>query len=143
MSDKRLRVFLDTSVLLAALRGVPGASALFRPEPEEAASYVVSPVVTQELLLSSENPEIKAHVDELIRHVEVLGAEAPVIPDLLTDIRKVRNQSVHTNDLLILGDARNCDRLLTYDKSLIILGPAVGVAASTPEAFLAELGVEP
>jgi len=142
MSDKRLRVFLDTSVLFAALRGDPGANALFKPEPEEAASYVVSPVVTQELLLSSENPAIKAKIGELIRQVEVLGAEAPVIPELLEDIRKVRNQSAHANDLLILGDARNCDRLLTYDKALLILGPAVGVAASTPEAFLAELGVE-
>jgi predicted nucleic acid-binding protein len=143
MPDKRLKVFIDTNVLVEALRGNPAARALFTSKPEETASYVVNPVVVQELLLASASQENKRSVNDLIQRVHVLGTETLLSPAVLENIRTIRNRLVHTNDLLILGDARGCDLLLTYDNDLLELGNATGVATRTPEEFLAELGVEP
>jgi hypothetical protein len=46
---------------------------------------------------------------ELIQHLHVLDTEALLSPEVLANIRKMRNWLVHTNDLLILGAARDCD----------------------------------
>jgi predicted nucleic acid-binding protein len=143
MPDKRLKVFLDTNVLIEALRGNRAASALFTSKPEEAVSYVVDPVVVQELLLASASEENKTNLNDLIQHLQVLGAEVPLSPQLLESIQAMRNRLVHTNELLILGAARDCDVFLTYDNDLRELGNVAGVATKTPEEFLAELGVEP
>ncbi len=143
MPDKRLKVFLDTNVLIEALRGNRAASALFTSKPEEAVSYVVDPVVIQELLLASASEENKTNLNDLIQHLQVLGAEVPLSPQLLESIQAMRNRLVHTNELLILGAARDCDVFLTYDNDLRELGNVAGVATKTPEEFLAELGVEP
>jgi predicted nucleic acid-binding protein len=143
MPDKRLKVFLDTNVLVEALRGNRVARALFTSKPEETVFYVVNPVVVQELLLASASVENKTSLNDLIQHLQVLGTEAPLSPEMLESIRTVRNRLVHTNELLILGAARDCDLFLTYDNDLLQLGNAAGVATRTPEEFLAELGVEP
>jgi predicted nucleic acid-binding protein len=142
MPDRRLKIFLDTSVLVEVLRGSRGASALFTPGPEQAASYVVNPVVVQELLLVSASAGTKMDLNELIQHLHVLDTETLLSPEVLASIRKMRNRLAHTNDLLILGAARDCDLLLTYDQDLLSLGEAAGVATKTPEDFLAELGAE-
>jgi predicted nucleic acid-binding protein len=142
MTDKQLKVFLDSSVLIEALKGRPGAIALFRRKPERDISYVVSPVVIQELLLVHTATNYKSDPDELLQHVHVLNIETPVSPEVLTNIRQVRNRLAHTNDLLILDSARDCDLFLTYDADLLSLGNASGVAAKIPEDFLEELGVQ-
>ena len=143
MPNERLKVFLDTNVILEALRGTRGARALFKSESEEVASYVVSPVVVQELIFAAGDAESKTVLDELIQHVKVFSSEVPVSPEFVADILRARNQLVHANDVLILGEARGCDFFLTYDQQLLSLGDAIGVVARTPEAFLAEFGVEP
>jgi predicted nucleic acid-binding protein len=142
MPDERLKVFVDTNVLVEALRGRRSVAALFTPKSEAAAAYVVNSVVVQELLLLSAATETKVRLDELLQHLDVLAIEAPLNPEVLANIRAMRNRVAHTNDLLILGAARDCDLLLTYDQDLLSLGDATGVATSTPEDFLAELGAE-
>jgi predicted nucleic acid-binding protein len=142
MPSRRLKVFLDTSVLVEALRGGRNANALFTSAPEQAATYVVNPVVVQELLLVSAAAETKMDLNELIQHLHVLDTEALLSPEMLVNIREMRNRLAHTNDLLILGAAHDCDFLLTYDQDLLALGDAAGVATRTPEDFLAELGAE-
>lgn len=138
MADKKLKVFLDTNVLLAALRGNSDANALFEPGSERAASYVVDPVVLQELLLAAQGTT--TDLDKIIQHVHVLDTEAPLSSERVAEIRALRNRLVHANELLILGAARDCDILLTYDKELLRLGDAAGVVTKTPKSFLVELG---
>jgi predicted nucleic acid-binding protein len=142
MPRERLKVFLDANVLIEALRGSPGASALFTRQSEEAASYVVTPVVVQELLLASPAIEAQESLDNIIQHLNVVSGETPSSPEVVATIRSIRNRLVHTNDLLILGAARDCDLLLTYDQDLLRLGDAIGVESKTPEEFLAALGAE-
>jgi len=138
MANKRLKVFLDTNVLLAALQGNKTVNALFKPGPESAVSYVIDPVVLQEFLLAAQGTS--GDLSDVIKHVHILDAEAPLSPETLAEIRAIRNRLVHANELLILGAARNCDILLTYDQDLLSLGDEVGVTAKTPEGFLSELG---
>lgn len=140
MPDKRLKVFLDTNVLLAALRGDESVNALFGPEPESAASYIIDSVVLQEVLLAAQGAG--DDLGEIIKHVHVLDTEAPLSPEVAAEIRVVRNRFVHANELIILGAARSCDILVTYDQDLLSIGDEVGVTTKTPEGFLAELGDE-
>jgi predicted nucleic acid-binding protein len=141
MERKRLRAFLDSNVLLAAIRGEQGARRLFSPEAEQYATYVVNPVVLQELLLASAAAEGKVDLDELTKHFEVISADVLSDPGVLAYVRQLRNRVAHTNDLLILGSARTCDILLTYDQGLLTLGDFAEVATATPEQFLEGLQV--
>jgi predicted nucleic acid-binding protein len=141
MAARRLRAFLDTNVLLGALHGREGPRRLFSPQVERYATYVVNPVVLQELLLASAATEPGANLDELTEHFELISADVLTKPEVLAYVRQLRNRVMHTNDLLIMGSARNCDILLTYDEELLALGDAAEVATATPEQFLDGLGV--
>jgi predicted nucleic acid-binding protein len=138
MTGKRLKVFLDTNVLLAALQGRRSANALFKSESRRAASYVIDSVVLQELLLAAQ--ETSGDLDKILKHVRVLDSEPLLSSEALAEDQVMRNRLVHTNDLLILGAARDCDILLTYDEDLLRLGDLVGVTTKTPEGFMAEIG---
>ena len=73
MTGERLKVFLDTNVLFAALQRRRSASTLFEPESQRAASYVIDSVVLQELLLAAQ--ATSGGLDGIIKHVHVLDAE--------------------------------------------------------------------
>lgn len=141
MERKRIRAFLDTNVLLMALRGERSARLLFSREAEQFATYVINPVVLQELLLASPSAEDPVDLDEFTKHFEVIGADVLANPEVLAYVRQLRNRVAHTNDLLILGSARGCDILLTYDQELLALGDFAEVATATPEDYLKGLGV--
>src|ERR1700722_5060098 len=112
MEEKRLKVFLDTNVLIAALQGNRSANELFEPGSGAAASYVIDSVVLQELLLAAQRTG--GDLEKIIEHVHVLDTEAPLSAENIAEIHAARNRFVHTNELLILGAARDCDILLTY-----------------------------
>jgi predicted nucleic acid-binding protein len=140
MADRPLRVFLDTNVVIAALQGRRGAGVLFDSELERAALYVVNSIVIQELLLMSASGGIKLDLGELAKHLSISDIEQPLDPAEFARIWRIRNRVAHANELLILGAARDCDLLLTYDKDLLRIGKESGVVAQTPEDFLATLG---
>lgn len=141
MTSKRLRVFLDTNVLLSAIRGDEWSRRLFTREVASYATYVINPVVLQELLLASAASENGADLEQITKDFELVSADVLANPDVLAYVRQLRNRAVHTNDLLILGSARGCDVLVTQDKELLTLGDAAEVATATPEQFLTGLGL--
>lgn len=141
MPPKRLRAFIDTNVLLGALRGDWWSQQLFTPAAEEYATYVINSVVLQELLLASSASEPGVDLDAITRNFEVITADVLADPEVFAYVRRLRNRVMHTNDLLILGSARSCDILLTHDRELLALGDAAQVATATPEKFLRDLGV--
>ena len=141
MNSDRPRAFLDTNVLLAALRGDAGSRRLFSPEAERAASYVVNSVILQELLLASGSAEGGGDLGELAAYFEVIDPDLFADTESLTFACQPRNRAVHVNDLITLGSARDCDVLITRDQGLLGLGEAAEVATATPEDFLAGLRV--
>ncbi len=141
MPSERLRAFLDTNILLSALRGDEWPKRLFTPDAEQYARYVVNPVVLQELLLATAATAPGVDIDGVTRHLEIIDAKLDEDSEVLAHARGLRNQAVHVNDLLILGSARDCDVLLTNDQDLMNLGQDARVRMATPEQFLRGLGV--
>ena len=142
MAANRIRAFLDTNVLLAALRGEEGAKRLLSFGGNGRATFVVSPVVLQELLLSAAAAGPGADLDEVTRHLEVLPSDMPSDPDSLARLRHPNGGRFHVNDLLIAGSARDgeCDVLVTDDHDLTELAPRVDLATATPAELLDRLG---
>jgi predicted nucleic acid-binding protein len=138
MVAPKIRVFLDTNVLLEYLRGKPELQKLFTPAVEERVSFAVNPVVLQELMLATGAVDQTIDLADIASHFEILGAEAFPF-ESLARFRQARNQPAHVNDLMILASSRHCDVLLTYDRKLRELGQRADIEAETPEEFLEDL----
>lgn len=137
---KKLRVFLDSSVLIAYFRKEEGFKRLFSQEVTNKVTYVINPVVFQELLLLGSRTEEELNFEEISKHVEILEIDVERSTKYLREARQLRNKAVHTNDLLIMGTAATCDYLLTYDKALIALGSYESVKVISPRRFFELLG---
>ncbi len=135
---KKIRVFLDTSVLLSYLQhGTP--EALLAPITLENVTYVVNPVVLQELLLTSER--IKSTVDWqlFVKDFEVDAIDGSIFDNAeVKRLLTVRNRAVHSGDFLVMASAAisNCDYLLTYDKKILQAVEDTKYQALTPEDFI-------
>ncbi|MEX1014164.1 MAG: type II toxin-antitoxin system VapC family toxin [Candidatus Paceibacterota bacterium] len=136
MSTK-LKVFLDSNVVLKYLRGKDDVEFLFSSETLSKVTYSVNPIVIQEILLAQ--PEYpKRNLDEFKNHLEIKELNKEVSDKILSRVRQIRNKIVHTNDLLILGSAADCDYILTSDRDLLDLSTVhkvEGVNAITPQEF--------
>ena len=140
----KLKVFLDTSVLVRLLSGEKQLLALFSQETLGRVSYVVNPIVFQELLLFGERTAQKINWDDLQHKIDVVPINlAEIDPKILRELQRFRNLAVHSNDVLIIGSAREagCDYFLTYDKALMNVLDDKPVPM-TPEEFLQSLGEE-
>jgi predicted nucleic acid-binding protein len=143
MRPIRSKVFLDTKVLIAYLRGDRNLFGLFAPAVMQEIRYVISPIVLQELFLAADAALYGEDLDRLASRLEVIPVEVVKSKELLTRPRSLRNQVAHANDFLILGSAQNCDYLLTYDLDLRRLGKHAFVHVLPPEDFLQELEEQP
>jgi len=136
MSQPKIRVFLDTNVLLEYFQGKAELRHLFSEEVRERAAFAINSIVVQELLLSYRGEELIA----VEPYLEILPLDVdPSSPELQAMLRDVQNRSLHVNDILILATARSYDVLLTNDRDLLKAGNAV-LRSETPEEFLVELG---
>jgi len=141
-SMNKLRVFLDTSVLVRLLSGEKQLLELFSRETLSRVGYVSNPIVFQELLLSGERAAHKIDWDDLQREIDVVPVNlAELDSEILRGLHRFRNLAVHSNDVLIVGTARGagCDYFLTYDKALMQAFDDKPVPM-TPEEFLQSLG---
>jgi predicted nucleic acid-binding protein len=138
----KIKVFLDTNVLIKLLSGQKELLQLFSEEVVSKVSYVTSPIAFQELLLLAERATEKMNWGVLQQHVELLPIDFEKVDSVLRDeLRRFRNLAVHSNDVLIVGTAEGakCDYLLTYDKDLVRAVDEKILVALTPEEFLASL----
>jgi predicted nucleic acid-binding protein len=131
-------VFLDTNVITGYLRGEPTAAQLFSAEAAGRICFAVNPIVPQELLLAADaagNPEFE-HIRD---HLRVLPVDYGKAELLLEKIRALRNQIAHSNDVLVLSSADDCDFLVTGDAGMKMLATAEKPQVVTPEELVSQL----
>jgi predicted nucleic acid-binding protein len=135
---KRPLVFLDTSVIVEYLRGEPSAVRLFSAEGEGRIRFAVNPIVLQELLLAADaagRPEFERIRD----HFRVLPVDFAKAEALLPRVRALRNRMAHSNDILILSSADECDFLVTKDATFKTLMGTDKPLVVTPEELATKL----
>jgi predicted nucleic acid-binding protein len=140
MSNRKIRAFVDTNVLLEYIAGKPEIRRLFSKEVLERAAFAINAVVLQELLLARNEAPAKVDLTTVIPFLEVVGAGVDLASSATqAELRRLRNYVAHSNDVFILAGARACDVLLTYDRELLKVGEVTDVRSETPEQFLDEL----
>jgi len=131
-------VFLDTSVIINYLRGEPAAVQLFSVEAGGRARFAVNPIVLQELLLGTD-AAARPEFERIRDHLRVLPVDFAKAKALLQRLRALRNRPAHSNDVLILSSADDCDFLVTNDKSLRELVTTEKPQVVTPEELVTRL----
>jgi predicted nucleic acid-binding protein len=131
-------VFLDTNVIIGFLRGDTAAAQLFSAEAKGRVRFAVNAIVLQELLLAADatgQPEFERIRD----HLRVLPVDFEKAEALLPRVRALRNRLAHSNDILILSSAVECDFFVTRDAKLKMLVTAEKPQVVTPEELLTHL----
>lgn len=117
-SNGKPLVFLDTNVLASYLRGEPPSSYLFTNEILEKVHLAINPIVLQELFFLAETRKHPEIFDEIQKGVRLLPLNFEKAEEYLKNAANLRNRIAHSNDVLILSSAANCDYLVTYDQAL-------------------------
>jgi predicted nucleic acid-binding protein len=136
-------VFLDTNVVLAYLRGESPSSDLFSQELADKIRLAINPIVLQELFYSREARKHPETLTELEQEVSVLPVNMDKAEEYLQDASLLRDRIAHSNDVLILSSAAECDYFVTYDK---LLSKTLKSSSNhkpqvvTPEQLLSQLG---
>jgi predicted nucleic acid-binding protein len=135
-------VFLDTDVLASYLRGDLASVHLFDREILDRIRPAINAIVLQELLFLAEvrnHPEI---ADQIQEKVTILDFDLVKLDKYWENARYIRNILGHSNDVLILSSAANCDYLVTYDQQLKKASSYLSNSKPmvvTPEELLAQL----
>lgn len=139
MTD-RLSVFLDTNVLVEYLYGK--YPTLFSSETLERVRFAVNPIVLQELFLIADADKHVDRLEQVKKLVEVLPVDFQHVEAFLPRAKELRNRLAHSNDILILTSAADCDLLVSNDKDLKQLAPERTPEIVTAEEFFARLGAK-
>ena len=140
MGPEKPLIFLDTSVIIDYLRGGVAARRLFSAEAHGHVRLAVNPIVLQELFLAADATGPK--FERIRDHLKLLPVDFAKAETLLARLRDLRNRSVHSNDLLILSSADECDFLVTKDNALKNLMKDNKPQIVTPEELVTRLRVE-
>jgi predicted nucleic acid-binding protein len=135
---KRPLVFLDSNVIIAYLQGEPSAVQLFSAEADGRIRFAINPIVLQELLLAA-NAASQPEFERIRDHFRLLPVDFGKAEALLPRVRALRNRLTHSNDLLILSSAAECDFLVTRDTLLKGLVTTDKPRVVTPEEFATQL----
>jgi predicted nucleic acid-binding protein len=98
----------------------------------------INPIVLQELFFRAETREHPEIIDELQEEVSVLPLNLEKAEEYLKHTANLQNRIAHSNDVLILSSAADCDYLVTYDQGLRSL-PTSKPRVVTPEQLLSQL----
>jgi predicted nucleic acid-binding protein len=128
-------VFLDTSVILGYIRGDPVAVQLFSAQAAGRIQVAVNPIVLQELLLATDGAS-RPKFEQIRDHLRVLPLDLAKAEALLPQFRSLRNRLAHSNDVLILSSAFECDFIATNDALLGNLVTAKKPQVVTPDDSL-------
>jgi predicted nucleic acid-binding protein len=132
---KRPLVFLDTNVIMGYLRGEPSAVQVFSAEAKGRIRFAVNSIVLQELLLGAD-PAGRPEFERIRDHLRVLPVDYAKAEALLPRVRALRDRLAHSNDILILSSASECDFLVTRDAVLKTLATADKPRIVTPEELV-------
>ena len=134
-------VFLDTNVVASYFRGEPHSSQLFSDEMIGKVRLAIDPIVLQELFFLDEtrvHPEV---LDEIQQEVRLLPLNLKKAEEYLKPALNLRNRVAHSNDVLILSSASDCDYFVTYDQALentLTSLPSKKPKAVTPEQLISQ-----
>ncbi|HUA21897.1 MAG TPA: PIN domain-containing protein [Bryobacteraceae bacterium] len=137
-ASQRPLVFLDTNVIIDYLRGEPAAVQLFSVESEGRARFAINPIVLQELLLVADAAD-RPEFEQIRDHLRVLPIDLAKAEALLPKLRALRNHVAHSNDILILSSADQCDFLVTRDRRFHSLVKTEKPQVVTPEELVTRL----
>jgi predicted nucleic acid-binding protein len=137
MHNRRLLAFLDSNVLIEYIRGEGASANLFHKSVRERVRYASNAIALQELFAIAEVQRTPNLLVQLERLIEVLPLDIARTDRWFKRASELRDEMVHSNDLLILSSAEECDFLLSYDRDLLVLArtkqkPQV----ITPDEFL-------
>jgi len=141
-SNGKPLAFLDTNVLASYLRGESPSSQLFSSEISDRVHFAINPIVLQELLSLSEIRKHPEMLEEIQQEVSIVPLNLEKADEYLKQAANLRNRIAHSNDILILSSAADCDYLVTYDKALInVLNPLSHSRPKvvTPEQLIAQI----
>lgn len=138
-TPERLTAFLDSNVIYRYLAGDAEVAALFSERVLHRFRYAVNPIVLQEVLLGYEASRT-VDLDRLSSWLEILQVDSERAEELSRRWRALRNWAVHSNDLLILASAEQCDYLVTLDSQLAEFARQDGVNAVSPTELLKAAG---
>lgn len=142
-SNGRPLVFLDTNVVAAYLRGESPSSELFSDEILEKVHLAINSIVLQELFFLAETHQHPEIINEIQQEVSLLPLNFEKAEEYLKYAANLRNQIAHSNDVLILSSAAECDYLVTYDQALRKTLSSLSSnkpQVVTPEQLLSQLG---
>jgi predicted nucleic acid-binding protein len=131
-------VFLDASVIIGYVRGDPAAVQLFSAEAAGRIRVAVNGIVLQELLLAGDIAN-RPEFEQIRDHLRVLPVDLAKAEALVPRARSLRNRLAHSNDILIVSSADECDFLVTSDLLLKGLVMAERPQVVTPEELVARL----
>lgn len=137
---KKVKAFLDSSVLVEILRGKLEYSKLISNEFLKKIQYAINPIVVQEIMLIAIRYENNLNVDILGEVIKILPLDTNNIGIIPDELKKLRNFVVHSNDILILETAENeCDYMLTLDQDFLSIKSLNNLQIVTPENFIKEM----
>jgi len=135
-------VFLDSSAIVSFLAGRGAAAHLFDDKITSQVRFAINPVVIQELVLrSGAEPKLFTvdNLDDLLsaHGVAVLEPNLVNSQSVIENATKMRNKMFHSNDILILASALDCDYVVTEDSALYqLLGNKDPPVITTPNKFI-------
>lgn len=128
---KKIRVFLDSSVIVLYLKGEKSLKGLFSSRVLEKVQYIINPIISQEILLMAESIEEKSSLSIIFKHIRTIPLDVE-----FDTLKRFRNKVAHTNDILILQTAiSESYYLLTQDRELLNLEQFSPLEIISPEQF--------
>jgi predicted nucleic acid-binding protein len=137
VGNSRPLVFLDTNVIIGYLGGEPSAVQVFRAEAEGRIRFAINEIVLQELLLAA-NGVAGPEFNKVWEHFRIIPIDLAKAEALVQRVRALRKRITHSNNILILSSADECDFLVTDDAEFKALATADMPRVLTP----AELAIE-
>jgi predicted nucleic acid-binding protein len=135
--------FLDTSVILSYLSREGAAAHLFDPEVTSRVRYAINPIVAQELF-SAKGASDLDKLAELVsaNKINLLTFDDIKARAILNRAQRFRHLVSHSNDILILAGASECDYFVTQDEIVSDIVGDDGPVVLTPAKFIEAMSRE-
>jgi predicted nucleic acid-binding protein len=129
--------FLDTRVLQEILRSEQPCAALLQSAVQAKVRLATNELALLQALAGDDGRQF----DQLRERLTVLPVDLQRSLQVLESDSNVRQCLAHSNELLILASALDCDYLVTYDTRFAQVATPRHLKIVTPERFLDALGV--
>ena len=136
MAKDRPIAFLDSNVIIDYLKGrLPW---LFEEPLTGKFRYAINPIVFQEVVLRGVDRKHPRRLEHVLKKTDMLPIDVKAADAMLPRAKELRNRAVHSNDILVLSSAADCDYLITSDKSFGALSTRDKPKILTPKEFFRE-----